>query len=125
MNLVFNSVSEVWARTFLQYIDSSIQAGKAYMLHEKDNIAVMAVHMADSAVEAFKARMALFSGSGTGQPTPQTANETEASFSDKLSQHIKDAKPQNVVAVIDQGMARFNQQADRFVPASKPKPPRM
>lgn len=125
MSLVFNSVSEVWARTFLQYIDSSLQAGKTYMLHEKDNIAVMAVHMADSAVEAFKARMTLFSGSGAGQPLPQTANESEPSFSDKLSQHIKDAKPQNVVAVIDQGMAQFNQQAERFVPASKPKVPKV
>jgi hypothetical protein len=124
MNLVFNIVSDLWATTFIRYIESSILAGKEYLHHEKENMAVKAVLLADSAVEAFKARLAFFSESGAGQPTPQTANESEPSFSDKLSQHIKDAKPQNVMAVIGQGMARFNQQAERFVPAAKPRSPR-
>lgn len=124
MNLVSSSVSEVWARTFLQYIDSSIQAGKAYMLHEKDNIAVMAVHMADSAVEAFKARLGLFSESGAGQPVHKAANESEALFPNQLNQNIQAAKPQSFDAILNQGMARFNPGAEAFVPASKPRPPR-
>jgi hypothetical protein len=124
MNLVFNSVSDLWATTFIRYIESSILAGKEYLHHEKENIAVMAVFLADSAVEAFKARLAFFSESGAGQPMPNVANEFDPLFVDKMRQQIKDAKPQNFNVVLNKGMAMLDQRAQAFVPASKLKPPR-
>lgn len=102
------SVETIWLRTFWNYIESCVKSGRSYQPHEENNIAVLAVQIADSLCEAFKARTQYFGGSGTGQPTPiaLASAYTGNSVTDALDTMFDSATPKNVTNIIDEGLNR-------------------
>lgn len=123
------SLETIWLRTFWYYIESCVKSGKSYLPHEENNIAVLAVQIADSVCEAFKARAQFFGGSGSGQfnlATVASANKGN-SVTDALEMMLNTATPKNVTNIIDEGLSRVradNPPKPTTLPIT-PSPPRM
>jgi hypothetical protein len=121
MPAAFSSQLElVWLQTFWNYITASIQSGKTYLPHEQDNIAVAAVHLADSSQQAFQARFGTSAPQGSGGVAPNANAPVPRATFPILSTPA--ARP-SVVAQMDQAV-KVIQSATNAALQHKPAPPR-
>ena len=109
MNLAISplNLETIWLHAFWNYIESCVKAGKSYLPHEEQNIAVIAVQIADSVCKAFKAREPFFNGSGTGQLSPVAVSNSIPSLVDTLDKMMSTTTPKSVTNIIDEGFNRF------------------
>lgn len=115
-----SQLESIWLQTFWNYIASNILAGKAYLPHEHENIAVAAVHLADSIQQAFQTRFGTAAPQGSGGVAPKANNPTPQASFPTLS--TPEARP-SVVAQMDQAMSTMKAAANA-APQYKPAPPK-